>query len=334
MKIEQKYYNQEVRDAIFDDPYFELWKDNQPFPVYEVKLLPLLKGIFKRGGFRFLNASVRTIESFADLRWGPDSRGQRRLLHPNGICLTGIWKMDEGLDHRYTGYFQPGTKARIIGRYSTCCTETRRNRNRSLSLVGKLFPMNEHEKVVPASFITQEDLGGNRTCFINEAELRNAPDTTFWRRGSAIPVLLLTGLTLGIADREIAFRQTYEIAEMGKGEEPTQAPRFMRIKVASDQPRIDSQDDFRNEIMAQIYDSGDSTPKRKLEMIVEVSDEGHTVGPMIFQRRKIPENSWYRVGKISFDEAVVSYPGDFVIHFHHPAWRNDRNDPNSVARPR
>jgi hypothetical protein len=33
-----------------------------------------------------------------------------------------------------------------------------------------------------------------------------------------------------------------------------------------------------------------------------------------------------------FDEVVASYNGDFVIHFHHPPWRNDRNDPSTLAR--
>jgi hypothetical protein len=33
-----------------------------------------------------------------------------------------------------------------------------------------------------------------------------------------------------------------------------------------------------------------------------------------------------------FDNAVASYNGDFVIHFHHPTWRRDRNDPSTGTR--
>jgi hypothetical protein len=33
-----------------------------------------------------------------------------------------------------------------------------------------------------------------------------------------------------------------------------------------------------------------------------------------------------------FDNAVVSYNGDFVIHFTHPTWRDDRNDPATATR--
>ncbi len=33
-----------------------------------------------------------------------------------------------------------------------------------------------------------------------------------------------------------------------------------------------------------------------------------------------------------FDNAVVSYNGDRVIHFNHPTWREDRNDPATATR--
>lgn len=34
-----------------------------------------------------------------------------------------------------------------------------------------------------------------------------------------------------------------------------------------------------------------------------------------------------------FDDAVVSYNGDHVVHFNHPPWRDDRNDPSSARIP-
>lgn len=42
--------------------------------------------------------------------------------------------------------------------------------------------------------------------------------------------------------------------------------------------------------------------------------------------------SWRRIGRLIFDDAVVSYNGDFVIHFNHPTWRSDRNDPATATR--
>src|SRR5205807_1084276 len=82
----------------------------------------------------------------------------------------------------------------VAGRYSTCCKETRRGHKRSLSLVGKLFPTNDPNHGEPlgtANFITQQDIGGDRTDFINDAVLLNAPNTTSWRRGFGVPVLLV-----------------------------------------------------------------------------------------------------------------------------------------------
>ena len=35
-----------------------------------------------------------------------------------------------------------------------------------------------------------------------------------------------------------------------------------------------------------------------------------------------------------FHNAVASYNGDCVIHFHHPTWRDDRNDPATATRVR
>jgi hypothetical protein len=102
--------------------------------------------------------------------------------------------------------------------------------------------------------------------------------------------------------------------------------------VDEDQPQIEGDDlDFRDEILAQIYDRGDPKPKRKLVFNIEVSDSGQTRGTPFYQRRTIKE--WRRIGRIVFEEAVASYNGDFVIHFHHPAWRNDRNNPSGGVRP-
>ena len=145
----------------------------------------------------------------------------------------------------------------VVGRYSTCCKETRRGHERSLSLVGKLFPTmdpSHSEPLRTANFITQEDIGGDRTDYINDAELRNAPNTTSWRRGFGVPVLLVEAIFFGKIDKEPTQRQLYQIAELGKPEgEPTRAPAFMRLLVDPAQPRIPGEAlDFRDEIMAQI----------------------------------------------------------------------------------
>jgi hypothetical protein len=336
---DQKYSGSrfsQVREAIFANPYQKIWGSNDmpPLPVYEVTLASILNGILPFGKpWQFLKAVERSVDSDADLRWGSDGKGFRRLLHPNGICLTGTWEIDT--ESGYSGYFKKGSKALIVGRYSTCCTDTRRGHVRSLSLAGKLYPSTDthHEKpLCTASFFTQQDLGGDFSDYINDAELRNTPDTRSWRRGLGLPLLLLEGLAFLRTDKQPSQRQLYEIAELGKADnEATKSPEFMRLRVDPNQPRIEGSNlDFRDEIMAQIYDKGDNTAKRTLTFIIETSDNGTTKGLPIYERRIISE--WRQIGKITFTEAVVSYNGDCVIHFNHPTWRMDRNDPTTATR--
>ena len=167
----------------------------------------------------FTRASERALDSGADLRWGPDRKGWRRIVHPNGVCTIGQWRITE--DTPYSGYFAKGSVALAVGRYSTCCTETRRGYTRSLSLVGKLFPTTDPNHPTPlrtANFMTQEDIGGEKTDSINAAELRNAPDTTATRRAGGVPILLTVGLVFGRVDQQPSIRQLYPIAELGKPE--------------------------------------------------------------------------------------------------------------------
>jgi hypothetical protein len=111
-----------------------------------------------------------------------------------------------------------------------------------LSLIGKLFPTtdpNHSELLNTASFITQQDIGGDRTDYINDAELRNAPNTTSWRRGFGVPVLLTEAILFMKTDKQPTQRQLYPIAELGKREgDPTHAPAFMRLLVDPGQSRI------------------------------------------------------------------------------------------------
>jgi hypothetical protein len=317
----------EVQAALFANPYRAL-------PTYQVTLSSMLRGVLPFGRpYKFRQASARTVDSRADLRWGADGKGFRRLLHPNGVCLTGRWEITE--DSPYSGYFKKGSQALAVGRYSTCCSETRRGQTRSLALVGKLFPTtdpNHAEPLATANFITQQDLGGDHTDFINDVELRNAPDTRSWRRGLGVPTFLVTGAVLSAVDKEPTIRQLYPIAELGKpAGEPTQAPVFLRLLVAPDQPRIAGNAlDFRDEVLAQIFDPGDPAPRRTLTFHIEVTDEGVTRGTPAFQRRTF--KNWHPIGKLTFDTAVASYNGDFVLHFNHPTWRRDRNDPATGTR--
>jgi hypothetical protein len=81
--------------------------------------------------------------------------------------------------------------------------------------------------------------------------------------------------------------------------------------VAPGQPRIEGAGlDFRDEIMAQIYDRGDVRPKRTLTFNIDVTDDGETRGPSFRERRTF--RNWRRIGTITFDRAVVSYNGGLL----------------------
>ena len=326
----------EVREALHANPYQAVWggAGERPLPIYDVTLASVMTGALRLGRpSTFLQAAERAVDSHSDLRWGPDGKGYRRLLHPNAVCLTGRWEITE--DSGYSGYFRKGSQALLVGRYSTCCTETRRGNTRSLALVGKLFPtLDPHhaEPLLTANFFTQQDLGGELTEAINDAELRNAPDTRIWRRSGGVPILLVSGAVFNKADKQPSIRQLYQIAELGKpGSEPTRTPAYMRLLVAPGQPRIPGDAlDFRDEVLAQIYDRGDAAPRRTLTFHIEVTDDGTTRGTPAFQRRTF--SNWRHIGKLTFDAAVASYNGDFVIHFNHATWRSDRNDPATATR--
>jgi hypothetical protein len=80
--------------------------------------------------------------------------------------------------------------------------------------------------------------------------------------------------------------------------------------------------------MAQIYDRSDPQPKRTLTFRIETTDEGKTLGNALKERREF--KNWRLIGTMTFNAAVASYNGDHVLHFHHPPWREDRNDARTV----
>jgi hypothetical protein len=326
----------DVVDALFANPYQKVWgRPGEPrLPDTTQTIRSVFGGLIPVGKPpRFERASERTLDSGADLRWGPDGKGFARLLHPTGVCLTGRWEITE--DSPYSGYFARGSRALLVGRYSSGAGGNRRGRIRSLALVGKLFPTTDPDHPTAlrtANFITQEDIGGARSDSINVAELTNAPNVTVFRRGPAGSLLIKVGTVFRRVDQQPTIRQLYQVAELGKpAGQPTRAPAFMRLRVAAEQPVIPGKDlDVRDEVMAQIFDRGDPTPKRTLTFTIEVTDDGQTSGSMLKVRRTF--KNWRRIGALVFDNAVISHNGDAVIHFSHPTWRQDRNDPATATR--
>jgi len=331
---------QEIQRALFDPErngqYYRVWNGpgENNLPIYKSTFASLTRGLIVRfwKDFAMLSAAKRTLRSHADLRWGADGKGFRRLVHGMGICLEGIWQIDENWSGpAYTGYFAPGKTGRVIARYSLGGNDPRNRRNRSIGLVGKIFPLEDSPEGTtgPAHFITQEDLGGAFTDSVRDVDLTNSPPVSLQKRGSGVFGFLVVILALFRADRQPAERQLYEVAEFGKPEgTPTSCPRFMRLKLISETPPPDPNDwDFRDEILGLMYKRGDTEPSQDLVFTIEVSEKGRRT---LLQR--VVEQEWKPIGTLTFKQAVASYNGDFVVHFHHPVWRKDRNDPTSIAR--
>ena len=326
---------QEVRDAVFSNPYYVgAWgqTSQQPLPVYPSQFWSVATGLFSLSKrFFFLDAAQRTLESRADLRWGgPDRKGFLRLIHRNGVCLTGTWNITE--ETGYTGYFSKGSRGLVIARYSSGLS-VYRGEARTLSMVGKLYPGTDKLlKCRPAAFVTQEVLGGSFTPSIRDSLLRNAPDVQPLQSGLGLGTFLLTAFTFFRADRRISIRQLYEIAELGKpAASSTVCPTYMQLSVTG--PKVSEDDDtsdFRDEVLAHIYEPGTGRKAGKLVFQIQVSDTGTVKG---FFNKTIKDANWRTIGTISFDEAVASYNGDRVIHFHHPKWRKAQNDPQSEVGP-
>ena len=327
----------DVKAAIFANPYQKVWGDpNEPLlPYYKVTNKSLYAGTLPGGQPpQFKLASIRALDSAADLRWGEDRKGFRRLVRPNGVCVTGVWEITG--DNPYSGYFKKGSQGLVIARISAGVSMTLRGIRRSYGIVLKLYPTADenHEKLLQtANVFLVDDLGGTTASHITEVELTNAPHVTGFNRGNEIPVLLKEGLVFELVDRMATMRQVYPIAELGKAlDVPTISPEFMRLKVSSGHPVID-EEDVRNEVLAHIFDKGSPKPQRTLSFDIAVSDTGKKSGFVFFpkgQRQTI--TNWQTIGKVNFNNGVASYNGDFVIHFRHPTWRKDKNDPRTGVR--
>jgi len=330
----------EIRDALFNPDrngqYYRTWRGpGEPaLPFYKQTLTSITRGLIVRfwRDFALLSAAKRTLRSHADLRWGPDGKGFRRLVHAMGICLEGKLEIDPNwVGASYTGYFAPGKAGRVIARYSLGGNDPRNGRYRSLGLVGKLFPEQGHPEAITdrAHFITQEDLGGAFTNSVVEVDLTNSPPVTLLKRGYGLFSFIAVIIALLRADKQPAERQLYEVAELEKPLGiPTSCPRFMRLKLVDATPPPQPNElDFRDEILGLMYEKDSSQQKNDLVFAIEVSDKGRRTWLM-----RVKDQEWSRIGTLTFEKAVASHNGDFVVHFHHPPWRKDRNDERSVAR--
>ena len=326
----------EVRAALYKNPYRggASGQEPGPLPMFRSTIRNAWRGLLS-GENKFRQASTRSLDSQADLRWGPDGKGWRRIIAPNGICVLGTWEITE--KNPYTGFFAQGSKGLTIGRFSSDGNETKRGQRRSFSLGMKIYPTtdpNHPTPLVPASVIVQEDLGGMHTDYINDAELVNRPSVHAYRRGIYFLIMLRAGPIFQAADKVGDARQVYQPAELGKDPSaPTNAPDHLMFRMAQGQRRVEGTHlDFRDEIYGHMFNPGDTTPTGSMVFDVCVSNYGRRTGFPGLTRVKVDD--WQRIGTLRFTEAICSYNGDHVIQFHHPKWRDDRNDSQTYIRVR
>ena len=325
----------DVRQALYENPYRDGASGQVPgpLPMFESTIANAWRGAFGHGPDLMRQASARVIDSQADLRWGADRKGYRRIIAPNGICVLGSWEITA--DTPYTGYFKKGAQGLTIARFSSDGNETKRGERRSISIGMKIYPTmdpNHPTPLIPASVIAQEDLGGMHTDYLNDVEMRNAPNVTASRRGIFVLIIVHAGMIFQNLDKVADSRQLYEVAELGKpADEPTKTPQHLLLKMVEGQQRIEGDGlDFRDEIYRHIFKDGDTAPTGSIDFDISVSDNGKKSG--IPGLEKVTVTDWQRIGRLRFTEAVASYNADHVIHFHHPGWRDNKNDPSTAIR--
>ena len=276
--------------------------------VYSQNLLPQYKvssrKFFERASGKKINLlardSIRTVSEQFDYYDRIE-----KLLHPNGVCLSGTWEITES--SKYTGYFAQGKKGLIIGRSSAALTNTKFGRNRGFGFAGKLYPtMNPDSVQNTANFFLIDVLFGTRAKHFMDVALTSQPKTGF--DFFNLFTGLLAAKALFKADTDPQLRPLYPISELGMNADDTiVTPEWMMIKASAGTPRID-QKDFRLELNAEGYPNG-------VNFDIYVSDTTHNSAKL---------DEWTRLGKISMNKSIVSYGCDRRLHFSHPKIKDSK----------
>ncbi|MBF0363910.1 MAG: hypothetical protein HQK49_23020 [Oligoflexia bacterium] len=283
----------DVWNIVTERPYDELPNHTVTFGSF-----------FSWGTNRLRDAANRTINSQEDIL--PPFK---KLLHPNGICLLGKWKIDA--DNEYTGYFKSGSEGIIIARASVALSETTKGNYRGFGLAGKIFPVyddSSKEVVKTANFFTVDDLTGTLADHYTDATQTNEPSVTF-RLGSIglAPVAAAAATALSSVDLNPGIRQLYEISELGLTIDElkdAKTPIWMKIEAADNTIAVNELD-FRDELREQIRLYGEVN--FKISVAKKVSYFG--------------QKNWKTIGRINFYQAVASEGCDTRLHFHHPKFR-------------
>jgi hypothetical protein len=279
----------EVRDQVFSDPYTTL-------PMHTITL-----GSFYHGMANLLlRATRRALTDPSDI-----APYFQKLVHPNGVALTGTWNITEQSD--YTGYFSPGSKALIIARCSTLLYKTTRGSDRGFAFAGKIFPtMDPDQRVETADFLTIDVFAGTKAAHFTDVALTNAPPL-----GLNLDVIRLLGVVIATfgsfirADFNPVFRPIYPVAELGLPEGAVaNSPKWIMVRAWPGSGQSEAED-FRNELNVKNY------LNNMLRFNVSAASG------------KLPsgDRDWRHLGHIDLTESVASESCDHRLVFQHPKLR-------------
>jgi hypothetical protein len=266
-------------------------------PFYEVNY----KNLFQNGINLIERAAKRAIFDASDIL--PQFK---KLVHANGICLIGKWRITE--QNPYSGLFKKNTKSLIIGRASTTLSNTKRGEIRGFGFAGKIFPtLNRNQSVKTANFFLIDNLGGTYTSHYSDAQMTNEPKTfpsfSFSIFGMA-SLALEIGRAFGLADKNSGIRQLYPISEPNLlNGETIKTPKWMMAQGLTEETNSE-EIDFRSEIIEHINING------QLTMNIFVA-ENEING----------KKDWKKIGQMEFNRSFLSQECDQQLHFQHPIFK-------------
>jgi hypothetical protein len=286
----------------------EVQEDLEAYGTPDQPVLPQKSGLAKAawaiasGALR--RAAYRTVHSSDDYR-----DHFEKLVHANGTCFSGVWEIDE--ESPYTGLFQKGSSALVIGRVSTADFKTIASEPRAFGLAVKLFPtMDPDQPVTTANLFTIHDLNGTNDKHVTDVRFTNEPPVV------ASPSVALVGFIFSLVDSNPNARPLYPISRAGlaPGLMPT-TPKWIRIQLAPGEknPKADDSD-FRAELSPQNYPDG-------LCYTIEVSDT---------TKDTFATAGWMKIGRIRTSEMKVSFGCDHRLHFPHPKFKDPMVNPETV----
>jgi len=281
---------QAVWDEIVSDPLSTLPQDT----ISYAKLFDGAIDLISLNAKRTLNNQENIIEPF------------NKLAHPNGVCLSGIWKID--IPNPYSGQFKNGNESLVIARASTAMSETKRGETRAFGMAVKLFGTTNKEEILTnstANFFVIDDLGGTDSQYYTDVALTNEPDVSFTSIVfSSLAYGLKVASAFSDADENSGIRQLYELSYLGESNSSRViTPKWIKIEAEQNQT-VFGVEDFRDEFKL--------ASNENLVFNISVSNQ---------EIKSVKQ--WQKIGTITFDSSIISTTCDHRLHFHHPLWRDD-----------